>query len=294
MTNDTLFLRGAARQRPRRPRFAAVLIGLFVALAGCSSPDDPPASSALPQPASLDDIGCGDVSGQLDPLQVALGDALAGGEQPVAEDVAVLLNTVIDAVDTTVAGVQSLSQAQEGGDPALLTPVLDQLLCTSAALGEVLQSLIDTTPLADQAELNMLLGLVVSVQENLTAALIELGATGALPTVATLLSDVTNTLTGVVEGTLGLGRLPPDSPLGAALAPVGGLLSDLSGAFATLADGDNQGFANQLLGSVTNLVGGLSDGLGPLGVVLDPVVLLLDSVLSQVGGLLGQLLDVLL
>lgn len=294
MILSTSLFSGTTRQRPRRSCLAAMLIGLSVALAGCTSPDDPPASSTLLRPASLADIGCGNVSGQLDALQVALGDALAGAERPVAGDVAVLLNTAIDGVDAIIAGAQSLAEAPQGGDPALLTPVLDQLLCISAALGEVLQSLVDSTPLADQAELNRLLALVVSIQEHLSAALVEIAASGMPPTVATLLAETTYALTGVIEGTLGVGRLPADSQLAAVLTPVNELILELSGAFTTLADGDIQGFANQLLGSVPHLVNELSEALGPLDAPLDNVELLLDSVLSQLAGFLGQLLDVLL
>lgn len=108
--------------------------------------------------------------------------------------------------------------------------------------------------------------------------MVELGATGALPIVATLLPDITATLTGVIDGTPDLGQLPPDSQLAAAvLAPVDGLFLDLSGAFASLADGGNRSFADQLLGSINKLPTRLSDGLGPPGVA----------------GLLAQLPDIL-
>ena len=122
--------------------------------------------------------------------------------------------------------------------------------------------------------------------------LTQLAEGGAVGPVAGILQQVTNLLAGVLTNPLGFTSLPSDGILASVLAPAADLLMDISGSFALLQGGDEQGFAEALLGSVTHLVEGLVANLGPLGVVLNPVLNLLSPVLNLLSQLLGGLLGI--
>ena len=202
----------------------------------------------------------------------------------------------LDLVDATADGAGSLQALGSGGDPQLLTPVLDQLLCVTAAVGEVLTSvtLAASTPVLERIALNGQLNIIVDLQAQISTALTQIAEGGAVGPVAGILQQVTNLLAGVLTNPLGFTSLPSDGILASVLAPAADLLMDISGSFALLQGGDEQGFAEALLGSVTHLVEGLVANLGPLGVVLNPVLNLLSPVLNLLSQLLGGLLGIAL
>lgn len=279
--------------------FAATL-GLSACGSGSDSSGD--SSSAPPDIQTRADLGCAGVAGTLDGLQTTLANSLTSGlsgQPAVAATTAqltALVNDVLDLVDATAGGAASLQALSSGGDPQLVAPVLDQLLCVTAAAGEILLSvtLAATTPVADRVELNGLLDTVVALQSTLSTALGQIAAGGAVGPVAGILQQVTNTLSGVLSSPLGLTSLPGGGVLAGVLAPVSDLLFDVSGSFAPLQGGDEQGFADALLGSVTHLVEGLVASLGPLGVILTPVLNLLSPVVALLSQLLGGLLGIAL
>lgn len=279
--------------------FAATL-GLSACGSGDSSSGD--SASAPPDIQTRAELGCAGIAGPLDGLQTTLANSLTSGlaGQPAlaatTTQLTSLVNDVLDLVDATADGAGSLQALSSGGDPQLVAPVLDQLLCVTAAAGEVLLSvtLAASTPVADRVALNGLLDTVVDLQSTLSTALGQIAAGGAVAPVAGILQQVTNTLSGVLSSPLGLTSLPGGGVLAGVLAPASDLLFDVSASFALLQGGDEQGFADALLGSVTHLVDGLAANLGPLGVVLTPVLNLLDTVVALLSQLLGGLLGLAL
>lgn len=279
--------------------FAATL-GLSACGSGSDSSGD--SSSAPPDIQTRAELGCAGVAGPLDGLQTTLASSLTSGlsGQPAlaatTDQLTALVNDVLDLVDATADGAGSLQALSSGGDPQLVAPVLDQLLCVTAGAGEVLLSVTvaASTPVADRVELNGLLDTVVDLQSTLSTALGQIAAGGAVGPIAGILQQVTNTLSGVLSSPLGLTSLPGGGVLAGVLAPASDLLFDVSGSFGLLQGGDEQGFADALLGSVTHLVDGLAASLGPLGVVLTPVLNLLSPAVALLSQLLAGLLGVAL
>lgn len=284
--------------------FRPLMLGLLAAgsmgLAACGSgsPPSSDASDAPPDITTRAELGCVAVAGPLDALQTPLSNTLASGLQRLPETVAIadelvtLVINTLDLVDSLAQAAGTLNPNATNPDTALLAPVLDQALCTTAAVGETVLSitLAATTPAADRLELNGLLDTVVALQATLQNALGQLSSGGTVPAVALLLQQVTNTLGNVLASPLGLTTLPGGQVLGAVLQPVSALLVELSGAMSALAGGDEQLFVQDLLGSVTNLVDTLAGNLGPLGVVLTTAVHALTPAIGLLETLLGTLL----
>lgn len=286
---------------PLRPLAVSAVLAATLGLSACGSGD----SSAEPLPPDIQtraELGCAGVAGPLDGLQTTLASSLTSGlsgQPAVAATTAqltALVSDVLDLVDATANGAGSLQALGSGGDPQLVAPVLDQLLCVTAAAGEVLLSvtIAASTPVADRVELNGLLDTIVDLQAQLSTALGQIAAGGAVGPVAGILQQVTNTLSGVLSSPLGLTSLPGGGVVAGILAPASDLLFDVSGSFGLLQGGDEQGFADALLGSVTHLVDGLVASLGPLGVVLTPALNLLAPVVALLTQLLEGLLGVAL
>jgi len=289
-----------------RPLLVCLVTAVTLGLAGCSGGSSSTGSgSGFDTPPTIQtraQLGCVPVAGPLDTLQTPLSTALTSGLQnlPAAGGVVNQLVTLVvgslDLVDALVAGVGGLNpkNSQNPQNAAVLKPVLDQALCTTAAAGELLLgvTLDVTTPLADRIKLNGLLNTVVALQLQLQKALGDLANGGAVPAVALLLQQVTNTLGSVLASPLGLTTLPGGQVLGAVLQPVSTLLIEVSGSLTDLAAGNNRAFVSGLLGAVTDLVDGLAAKLGPLGVVLTTVVSALTPVLNLVGNLLAGLLGI--
>ena len=292
---------------PLRPLAAsaalAAMLGLSACDAGSGNVGGGGGTTLPPDIQTRAEIGCAGVAGPLDGLQSSLGNALTSGlgDQPAvaatSAQITALINDLLDLVDATADGAGSLQALGSGGDPALITPVLNQLLCVTAAVGEVLTSvtLAASTPVIERIALNGQLNLILDLQAQISTALTQIAeGGGAVEPVAGILQQVTNLLAGVLTNPLGFTNLPSDGVLAGVLAPAADLLLDISGSFALLQGGDEQGFAEALLGSVTNLVEGLVANLGPLGVVLNPVLNLLSPVLNLLSQLLGGLLGIAL
>ena len=289
---------------PLRPLAAsaalAAMLGLSACDAGSGNVGGGGGTTLPPDIQTRAEIGCAGVAGPLDGLQSSLGNALTSGlgDQPAvaatSAQITALINDLLDLVDATADGAGSLQALGSGGDPALITPVLNQLLCVTAAVGEVLTSvtLAASTPVIERIALNGQLNLILDLQAQISTALTQIAE--AVEPVAGILQQVTNLLAGVLTNPLGFTNLPSDGVLAGVLAPAADLLLDISGSFALLQGGDEQGFAEALLGSVTNLVEGLVANLGPLGVVLNPVLNLLSPVLNLLSQLLGGLLGIAL
>lgn len=290
-----------SRPMSLRPLMLGLLAASTLGLAACGSGSSPPSSSDTPPDIqSRAELGCVAVAGPLDALQNPLSTTLTSGLQNLPDTVAVsgelvtLVVDTLDLVDSLAQAAGTLNPNATNPDAALLEPVLDQLLCTTAAVGETLLSLtLDvTTPLADRLELNGLLDTVVALQTTLQTALGQLTDGGTVPALAQVLQQVTNTLGGVLASPLGLTTLPGGQALAGVLDPVSSLLIEVSGSMSALADGDEELFVDDLLGAVSHLVGNLAANLGPLGVVLTtvvnalaPVINLLDTLLTNLLGL---------
>ena len=292
---------------PLRPLAAsaalAAMLGLSACDAGSGNVGGGGGTTLPPDIQTRAEIGCAGVAGPLDGLQSSLGNALTSGlgDQPAvaatSAQIPALINDLLDLVDAIADGAGSLQAlGSDDGDPALITPVLNQLLCVTAAVGEVLTSvtLAATTPVIERIALNGQLNIILDLQAQISTALSQIAEGGAVGPVAGILQQVTNLLAGVLTNPLGFTNLPSDGVLAGVLAPAADLLMDISWSFALLQGGDEQGFAEALLGSVTNLVEGLVANLGPLGVVLNPVLNLLSPVVNLLSQLLGGLLDILL
>lgn len=291
---------------PLRPLAVCAVLAATLGLSACgsggSSSGDSSAATLPPDIQTRAELGCAGVAGTLDGLQTTLANSLTSGlsgQPAVAATTAqltALVNDVLDLVDATAGGAASLQALSSGGDPQLVAPVLDQLLCVTAAAGEILLSvtIAASTPVADRVELNGLLDTIVDLQAQLSTALGQIAAGGAGGPVAGILQQVTNTLSGVLSSPLGLTSLPGGGVVAGVLAPASDLLFDVSGSFGLLQGGDEQGFADALLGSVTHLVDGLVASLGPLGVVLTPVLNLLSPVVALLSQLLAGLLGIAL
>lgn len=289
---------------PLRPLAVSAVLAATLGLSACGSGDSASGDSAAAPPniQTRAELGCAGVAGPLDGLQTPLANSLTSGlsGQPAvaatAAELTSLVNDALDLVDATANGAGSLQALGSGGDPQLVAPVLDQLLCVTAAAGEILLSVTvaASTPVADRIALNGLLDTIVDLQAQLSTALGQIAAGGTVGPVAGILQQVTNTLSGVLSSPLGLTSLPGGGVLAGVLAPASDLLFDVSGSFGLLQGGDEQGFADALLGSVTQLVDGLAANLGPLGVVLTPVLNLLSPVLNLLSQLLGGLLGIAL
>ncbi|MGQ0696719.1 MAG: hypothetical protein ACT4PZ_00620 [Panacagrimonas sp.] len=290
-----------------RPLMLSLVAAGAIGLAACGSGSPPPSGSGSGSGSGAQDLqtraelGCEAVAGPLDALQTPLSNTLAAGLSnlpgtvSVAGDLVTLVIDTLDLVDSLAAAAGTLNPGAASTDTAALQPVLDQALCTTAAVGEALIALtLDvTTPLADIPQLNALINTVIALQTQLLTTVNQLSSGGTVPAVALVLQQVTNTLGGVLASPLGLTSLPGGQALAAVLAPVSGLLIEVSGSMSALAEGDEQTFVDDLLGSVSHLVENLAAGLGPLGVVLTtvvnalaPVVNLLDTLLTNVLGLL--------
>lgn len=278
---------------------AAGSLGLTACGSG-SSPSSDSSSSTAPDIQTRTELGCVAVAGPLDALQNPLSTTLASGLQNLPDTVAVagelvtLVVGTLDLVDSLAQAAGTLNPNATNPDAALLEPVLDQALCTVAAAGETLLALsLDvTTPLADRLALNGQLNTVVALQTTLQTALGQIADGGAVPAVALLLQQVTNTLGGVLASPLGLTTLPGGEALAGVLQPVSALLIEVSGSMSALADGNEALFVDDLLGAVSHLVENLAGNLGPLGVVLAPVVSALAPVLGLLDTLLANLLGV--
>ena len=286
-----------------RPLAASAVFAAMLGLSACDAGSGNTGGGGAALPPDIQtraEIGCAGVAGPLDGLQSSLGNSLTSAlsdQPPVAATTAqltALINDLLDLVDATADGAGSLQALGSGGDPQLLTPVLDQLLCVTAAVGEVLTSvtLAASTPVLERIALNGQLNIIVDLQAQISTALTQIAEGGAVGPVAGILQQVTNLLAGVLTNPLGFTSLPSDGILASVLAPAADLLMDISGSFALLQGGDEQGFAEALLGSVTHLVEGLVANLGPLGVVLNPVLNLLSPVLNLLSQLLGGLLGI--
>lgn len=284
-----------------RPFMLGLLAAGTLGLAACGSGSPPSSASGSDTPPDIQtraELGCVAIAGPLDALQNPLSATLTSGLQNIPDTVSVageLVTLVIDSldlVDSLAQAASTLNPNATNPDAALLEPVLDQALCTTAAVGETLLSLTlaATTPVADRLELNGLLNTVVALQTTLQSALGQLSNGGSVPALALVLQQVTNTLGGVLASPLGLTTLPGGQVLGMVLQPVSALLIEISGSMSALADGNEQLFVQDLLGSVTNLVDSLAAGLGPLGVVLTSV----NNALAPVLGLLETLLTTVL
>lgn len=286
-----------------RPLAASAALAAMLGLSACDAGGGNTGGGGAALPPDIQtraEIGCAGVAGPLDGLQSSLGNSLTSGlsdQPPIAATTAqltALINDLLDLVDATADGAGSLQALGSGGDPQLLTPVLDQLLCVTAAVGEVLTSvtLAASTPVLERIALNGQLNIILDLQTQIEMTLTQLAEGGAVGPVAGILQQVTNLLAGVLTNPLGFTSLPSDGILASVLAPAADLLMDISGSFALLQGGDEQGFAEALLGSVTHLVEGLVANLGPLGVVLNPVLNLLSPVLNLLSQLLGGLLGI--
>lgn len=291
---------------PLRPLAASAALAAMLGLSACDAGSGNTGGGGATLPPDIQtraEIGCAGVAGPLDGLQSSLGNALTSGlgDQPAvaatSAQITALINDLLDLVDAIADGAGSLQAlGSDDGDPALITPVLNQLLCVTAAVGEVLTSvtLAATTPVIERIALNGQLNIILDLQAQISTALSQIAEGGAVGPVAGILQQVTNLLAGVLTNPLGFTNLPSDGLLAGVLAPAADLLMDISWSFALLQGGDEQGFAEALLGSVTNLVEGLVANLGPLGVVLNPVLNLLSPVVNLLSQLLGGLLDILL
>ena len=274
---------------------------LGLSACGSSSSPTPDSLTAPPHIQTRAELGCVGIAGPLDVLQIPLSNTLVSGLQSLPDTVAVagelatLVVDTLDLVDSIAQAAGTLSPDSTNPDAALLSPVLDQTLCTVAAVGEVLLelSLDVTTPLADRVALNGLLNSIVALQSTLQTALGQIAAGGSVPAAALVLQQVTNTLGGIVASPLGLTTLPGGEALGTVLQPVSFLLLEVSSSLSALADGNATLFVDDLLGAVSHLVESLAANLGPLGVALTPVVNLLVPVLTLVDNLLTAVLDIL-
>lgn len=286
-----------------KPFLGGIILSCCAALAACGgSSSNDAASRSAETPLFAADIGCTGTNGPLDNLQTGLADRLDAGlaEQPggaaYAGQLASLVVQSLDLVDALASGAGSLAALPNGGDPSLVAPVYHELLCVTAAVAEVAvsASLDVTTPLAEQAALEDLLGLIVELQQVL------LLGTAALPSaldpgrVAADIGYVVQTLAGGVASLANVFSVLPGGVGDAVLMPVAGLLLDVTGSLNALNSGDTQASGQLLLGSVTNLVDSLADGLGPLGIALGPVNALLAPGLNTLADLLSGLLGILL
>lgn len=282
-----------------RPVAIGCALAVAASAAGCSSSSSGSADSA-PSLQSRADLGCGGVSGPLDGLESTLTNTLTAGlgYQPVLQATTVeltsLVSDVLDLVDATAQGAGSLLTLNTNQDPKTLAPLLNQALCVTAAVGDVLTSVGSSTSSSgdDAAAMNSQLAAVSGLQARLQSALDQLAATGAVPSVAGLLQDVTDGLSDVLSKTVA--KLPVDGALAGILGPVAELLVGVGDSLATLQSGDTRGFAADLVNAVEALISALVSKLGPLGVVLTPVVNTLNSALDLVSDLLGRVLGLLL
>lgn len=287
----------------RLPRHigTTLLVAAVITLAACgsgaSSGSATGNSTSPPDIQTRAELRCAGVSGPLDMLQIPLSNALTSqlsGQANMAtiSDLGTLVVETLDLVDAVAQAAGTLNPDATGQSAALLEPVVDQLLCTTAAVGETLLelSLAATTPLAQRNELNGLLDIIVDLQGQLTDALRSLGNGGTVPAVANVVQQVTNTLGSVLASPLGLGTLPGGAAIVGVLNPLSTLLLEVSHSMTALSAGDEALFVDELLGSVTHLVESLAASLGPLGVALTAVLNLLTPVLAIVGSLLTGLL----
>lgn len=287
-----------------RPFVIGAITAAVLGLTACGSGSPPASDSAAnetpPDIQTRAELGCIAVAGPLDTLQTPLSSALSSSLQNLPDTVAVvgeLVTLVVDTLDLVDALAQAagtLNPNASSSDTAALEPVLDQALCTTAAVGETLLALtLDvTTPLADRLELIGLLDTVVALQTTLQSAIGQIANGGTVPALALVLQQVTNTLGSVLQSPLGLTMLPGGQALAGVLQPVSALLIEVSGSMSSLAEGDEQMFVDDLLGAVSHLVDNLAANLGPLGVVLTtavnalaPVINLLDTLLTNLLGL---------
>ncbi|MDE1010234.1 MAG: hypothetical protein OSB38_31700, partial [Paraburkholderia fungorum] len=128
---------------------AATGIGLTACSSGSNSDSSSgsPGSSASATLQTQADLGCTPVAGPLDPLQNVLSSTLTSGLQglpdtgAIAGKLVTLVDSALDLVDSIAQTARALNPKATGANPALLTAVLNQALCTTAAAGETLLAL---------------------------------------------------------------------------------------------------------------------------------------------------------
>ena len=222
-----------------RPLAASAALAAMLGLSACDAGGGNTGGGGAALPPDIQtraEIGCAGVAGPLDGLQSSLGNSLTSGlsdQPPIAATTAqltALINDLLDLVDATADGAGSLQALGSGGDPQLLTPVLNQLLCVTAAVGEVLTSvtLAASTPVLDRIALNGQLNIIRDLQTQIAMTLTQLAEGGAVGPVAGILQQVTNLLAGVLTNPLGFTSLPSDGILASVLAPAADLLMDIS------------------------------------------------------------------
>lgn len=280
---------------------AGIALALLAGLSACGSGSDPSSTTASNMLLTPAEVGCQPVSGPLDTLQGALTSGLTqvlkinqSNQNTTAVHLEDLINSALDLIDATANGAASLQTAANGGNPGLVTPILNQLLCVTATTGELLVSATKdaTTPAAQVPVLNGLLSEIVSLEEGLEATLAQVSADKPVPFIAGLLSNAANTLAVILHNAAT--SFPGVSDISGVIAPVTELLSNLSTSLAAMQSGDVNSFANDLLGAVSTLVNGLVANLGPIGSVAQPLVYLLDGGLNLVSQILSKLLGIAL
>ena len=205
---------------PLRPLAASAALAAMLGLSACDAGSGNTGGGGATLPPDIQtraEIGCAGVAGPLDGLQSSLGNALTSGlaDQPAvaatSAQITALINDLLDLVDATADGAGSLQALGSGGDPALITPVLNQLLCVTAAVGEVLTSvtLAASTPVIERIALNGQLNLILDLQAQISTALTQIAeGGGAVEPVAGILQQVTNLLAGVLTNPLGFTNRP--------------------------------------------------------------------------------------
>lgn len=288
-----------------RPFCASVVVAAAIGLSACgggsSGGSEAGVPDVTPTPKTRSELGCNGVDGQLDSLQAALSDKLTGlNGQPLPlvsqEALTALINDALDLLDATAETLALTAAAGSSNDPGALTPVVNQLLCVTGAVGEVLVSVTNaaTTPLADKLPLIGRLTEIIALQEGLLEILASFNNVGTIAFVADLLKDTTSSIADIVEQALEVTSVGNGEVVVGVLQPVTQLLRDLSSSFRELELGQENRFANKLVDSVTDLVHGLADNLGPLGVVLTTVLDNLEVTLTAVKEVIAGLVDVLI
>lgn len=302
----TFPLSASSWTRSLRPFCASVVFAAALGLSACgggsSGGSEVGAPEVTPTPKTRAELGCQGVDGQLDSLQATLADRLETGLDGQTlvlvsgEELTALINDVLDLLDATAETLSLAAAAGSSNDPGTLTPVVNQLLCVTGAVGEVLVSVTSsaTTPLADKLPLITRLTEIVALQDGLLELLAGFNNTGTIAFVAALLKDTTLSIAEIVDQALGVGSVGGGVVVSGVLHPVAQLLHDLSASFRELELGNENRFATKLVNSVTDLVEGLADNLGPLGVVLTTVLENLEVTLTAVKELIAGLVDVLI